>query len=754
MHQRTLPFSIALALMLAALLAVSAAAQSAPPAAQPATETQPDAISFFGMNTYFTGLERIPPTSNDGENGIATLIALGREAGIPWAREEISWANLEPGYQGGRNWYLFDDRLKQIADAGYGIIGMISTTPKWARVANCNTGLPDDRLLRYPDTAFPPPPWSCPPADVQDFAAIVRSTVERYDGDGSKDADGSPRVAVWQIWNEPNAWETWAGSPAEYGELLQAGYAAVKEADPTAVVTLGGVYVFDGWTADPTNGSLDGLDFYNQVFDAVPAAWDSFDVLPIHPYMTNIAPEQPGVISWVTLWGRLTNAQNWLANKAQQFGTSPRPLWISELGWATCLEPRLAADDGEGDRLERYAVPPEYRRGSSLASDLACWGEETQANYMVRSHAIARALGVQHFNYLQLEDKFDGEHRWGGTAILHSPDPAPQEVRESPDYDPQYEPKVAYDAYRVMTQLLAGAELVGTGPLHSYNHVHSFEHFTDPARFHIRLRSGTALIDVIWRNAPGYQVDMQLEPGYEAELITRDGVRTPLIDAAGKVSFTISEEPVYVRQTLLPTPTPTPSPTPSPTASATPTATSTPTPTPTPTPTVTPIVSEAGWITLERDEAGLLRYTDNEQLTEIYIPAGAVTRTTTISYTSVYTGIQSLPEPLPEGIDYAGRRFGLQVYEEGYAQPGYTFRQPVCIVLEYDASGLTSVADRPLHLYRFDGEWQRESFDMCSYQSAQAQNGTITSEQVDQAGDYVLGQGPPYKRLYLPLTPK
>jgi hypothetical protein len=284
--------------------------------------------------------------------------------------------------------------------------------------------------------------------------------------------------------------------------------------------------------------------------------------------------------------------------------------------------------------------------------------------------------------------------------------------------------------------------------------VHSFEHFTDPARFHIRLRSGTALIDVIWRNAPGYQVDMQLEPGYEAELITRDGVRTPLIDAAGKVSFTISEEPVYVRQTLLPTPTPTPSPTPSPTASATPTATSTPTPTPTPTPTVTPIVSEAGWITLERDEAGLLRYTDNEQLTEIYIPAGAVTRTTTISYTSVYTGIQSLPEPLPEGIDYAGRRFGLQVYEEGYAQPGYTFRQPVCIVLEYDASGLTSVADRPLHLYRFDGEWQRESFDMCSYQSAQAQNGTITSEQVDQAGDYVLGQGPPYKRLYLPLTPK
>jgi hypothetical protein len=754
MHQKTLPFSIALTLILAAVLAVSATAQPAPQQTQPAAGTQPAAVSFFGMNTYFTGLERIPPTSNDGENGIASLIALGREAGIPWAREEIGWANLEPNYQGGRNWYLFDDRLAQIADAGYGIVGMLSTTPEWARVENCGTGEPDDRLLRYPNTAFPPPAWSCPPADVQDFATIVGSIVERYDGDGIKDADGSPRVAVWQIWNEPNAWETWAGSPAEYGALLQAGYAAIKEADPTAIVTLGGVYVFDGWTADTTNGSLDGLDFYSQVFDAVPAAWNSFDALPIHPYMTNIAPEQPGVIAWVTMWGRLTNAQNWLLSKAEQFGTSRRPLWISEIGWATCLEPRLATADDEGDRLERFTVPPEYRRGAALSSDLTCWSEEVQANYMVRTHAIAKVLGVQHLSYLQLEDKFDGQHRWGGTAILHSPPPASQEERESPDYDPSYEPKVAYNAYRVMAQLLAGAQLVGAGPLHTYNHVHSFEHFVEPAQFDIRLRSGTTLIDVIWLNASSYQVDMQLEPGYEAELITRDGARTPLIPAAGQVSFTISEEPVYIRQTLLPTPTPTDTPTATSTPTPTPTATASPTPTATPTPTVTPIVSDAGWITLEGDQAGLLRYEDdNAQLTEIYIPAGAVTRTTTISYTSRYTSAQSLPAPLPEGIDHAGRGFGLNVYEQGIVQPGYRFMQPICVVLEYDASGLTNAENRPLHLYRFDGGWQRESFGTCSYQSQQAQSTdrTTTSEQINEAGAHVLVQGLPFERLYLPV---
>jgi hypothetical protein len=168
-------------------------------------------------------------------------------------------------------------------------------------------------------------------------------------------------------------------------------------------------------------------------------------------------------------------------------------------------------------------------------------------------------------------------------------------------------------------------------------------------------------------------------------------------------------------------------------------------------------VSDAGWITLENDQAGLLRYEDdNAQLTEVYIPAGAVTRTTTISYTSGYTLVQSLPAPLPEGIDHAGRGFGLKVYEQGIVQPGYRFMQPLCVVLEYDASGLTNAENRPLHLYRFDGGWQQESFGTCSYQSQQAQSTDhpTTSEQIDEAGDHALVQGLPFERLYLPLITK
>jgi hypothetical protein len=217
------------------------------------------------------------------------------------------------------------------------------------------------------------------------------------------------------------------------------------------------------------------------------------------------------------------------------------------------------------------------------------------------------------------------------------------------------------------------------------------------------------------------------------------------------VSFTIGEEPVYVRQTLLPTPTPTATATATATATPTPTATATATPTPTPTPTMTPIVSTDGWITLERNQAGLLRYEDGSQLTEIHIPANAVTRTTTISYTDSYTTAQGLPAPLPEGIDYAGRGFSLKVYEQGRAQPGYTFEQPICVVLEYDASSLSRTTNRPLHLYRFDGGWQQESFGICSAQHAKDTSPTTTSEQIDQAGMHALVQGLPFEQLYLPL---
>ncbi len=456
---------------------------------QQAGQGQPAQISIFGMNTYITGLERI---EQDREEGIERLVRLGREAGIEWAREELSWANLEPDTKGHWNWDYYDERLLQLAEAGYGIVGALQTTPGWARADDCNER--EGRIADY---------W-CPPQNAQDFADFVAAIVERYDSDGVDDAPGSPRVAVWQIWNEPSTRGTWPGSAAEYGALLAAAYRAAKTADPGALVITGGVYLYDGLGTDPN----DGLPFLNAAMAAVPEAASSFDALAVHPYMPTSAPDAPIIFATITMWGRITNAQRWLEQNSAGSGT--RPLWISEVGWSTCRA------DATGCNAD-------------VAKD-----EEQQANFLVRTYAIALALGVQHVSYFQLEDKFDGKSRifWGEASVLGTKGEG-------------YRPKPAYRAYQVMAQQLGGMTFRGFGGYNTFAYNPSIENPQD--LYHLRFAGGDGvLVDVLWRNAGSQTIEFQLEGGHAAELITRDGSTTPLGGPAALV--TVSEQPVYVRQ--------------------------------------------------------------------------------------------------------------------------------------------------------------------------------------------------------------
>jgi hypothetical protein len=456
-----------------------------------ASIAQPKQISFFGMNTYITGLERIVI---DGDDGMAHLVAEGRNAGVGWAREELSWANIEPGFKEDWNWGPFDKRIGQLAQAGYGIVGMLLTTPSWARVADCDGRAKAAGALEY---------W-CPPANPRDFADYAWTIVERYDGDGVNDAPGSPRIAAWQIWNEPSAPLTWPGTPAEYGTMLVGAYKAIKSADPTAIVTLGGVYLFDGLGTDPT----DGIKFYSAMIAAIPESVETFDALSIHPYMTSVAPDAPKIHASITLWGRILLGQKWLRDHQGHRGV--RPLWISEIGWSSCR-------CGEG-------CPPS-----------AAPNEDVVATYLVRAHAIALALGVQHVSYFQLEDKFDGRDGLkcdDASAIL---DTEANGYREKP----------AFIAYRTMTQQLAGASFVGYGKAHRYPYNPKDQNYVGLYHFRFRLADGTG-VDVLWRTLGSQTIDLPLEAKRGAELISRDGVRTAL---AGKsVRITVGEQPVYLRQ--------------------------------------------------------------------------------------------------------------------------------------------------------------------------------------------------------------
>ncbi len=551
---------------------------SSPVLAQASLAAQPAQASFYGMNTYFTGFERI---LNDGDDGIPTLMTLGRNAGVQWGREEISWANLQQhgAYWDRNNRKVYDQRIREMAESGYGIIGMIATTPEWARINDCQT-----RTERYKSYGIIAQDYWCPPQDPQDFANFVQAVVERYDGDGVEDAEGSPRVATWQIWNEPNHWETWPGSAAEYGELLKAGYAAVKAADPTALVVTAGLYVLDGQSGSDERGCTchqDGLYFFEKVLNAVPDAWTRFDVLAVHPYMPYDAPDNPNILSKVTLWGRLATSSEWLIAQTQQRGGALRPYWISEIGWVTCEDGATSLAQTNA-ALARYAIPAKYRidrdkQSASLSADALCKTELEQSDYLLRAHAIALAFGVQHVNYHQLEDKFDVHQRdiWQATAILKTKAQG-------------YAPKIAYTSYNVLTQQLTNTVYLGNGPLHTYTY-NPNDQQNPSSRYDLRFQPADyMLVDMIWQTSGASDVSMQVEPGVTSvQLVNFNGVSTPLTVQQGAVQFTVGMQPLYIRQTL-PKPTPTPTMTPSPTMPPSPTPTTMATATPTATPTPPP----------------------------------------------------------------------------------------------------------------------------------------------------------------------
>ncbi len=449
---------------------------------------QPSRLGTLGMNTYFSGLERLPQNRNDD---LGALTNATRDLGVSWVREEISWANLEPT-KGVFSWSLMDAALAQAANAGFGIIGMLLTTPTWARVGDCTS-----RITRNGGSVN----YWCPPANPQDFANFVAAAVERYDGDGINDAPGSPRVAAWQIWNEPNNWATWPGEANEYGALLAAGYAAAKAADPTAIVATGGVYVFDGGTR--TGGNRDGLEFLGAAFATVPTAQTSFDALAIHPYMPDTAPDRAGLFGLVSLWGRIVNTRSWLdARRGPHV-----PIWISELGWSTCT-----------------------------ASSSVCKNEQDQANYLVRSHGIALALGVQHINWFQLEDKFDSPSTdlWGNAALLRNRDQG-------------YSRKAAASAYATLATQLGAATFIGFGPLHNYTFQSNT--LTPAARYHLRFQTNTgAVVDLLWTTGAAETGLLPLEAGRSALLISRDGALLPLTVSGGQAQIPLSGTPVYLRQ--------------------------------------------------------------------------------------------------------------------------------------------------------------------------------------------------------------
>jgi hypothetical protein len=239
--------------------------------------------------------------------------------GTHWVRLFATWPDLEPERGGGlaANWIANYEQTFRSLPAGTKVILDVVGTPAW------ETGSSNEHT---------------PPANPHEYAAFVGALAQRF---------GS-RVSAYEIWNEEDSSGWWAGgpSPAAYAQLLQATYPAVKAADPSATVVLGGLTGND-------------YEFLEGVYRAGGKGY--FDAVGVH---TDTACNKLSPYEFLRGAGNRLIPDSFLAYRevhaVMLANGDDKPIWMTELSWrttnATCSEGAWAGQTAAGVSEEQQAT--------------------------------------------------------------------------------------------------------------------------------------------------------------------------------------------------------------------------------------------------------------------------------------------------------------------------------------------------------------------------------------------------------------
>jgi hypothetical protein len=308
--------------LLAAVLFASCSTQSSRPRPLPAPQ-----------HTLTLGLCEDYPEESRSLQGARADLQAAHEAGARVLRIAFGWDAMEPE-RGKFDWSFWDEYVKAATeDYGLTLIPYICYTPKWAAT---------DPGENY---------WRSPPRDPQDFARFVAAAVGRY----------RDRIHSWELWNEPDNAAYWLGRPEQFAALVRAGSAAVRTADPSAKIVLGGI--------------AGELDFLAKVLhDGQTAA--SVDVVNIHSYFETW---HPSPIEHVTQY--VAGAAGLIRDTGGH-----QPLWMAETGYSSV-----------GERAEVSSVYRAHFRGEHT--------EAAQANALARTvFAVAATEQVTLLAWYRIND--------------------------------------------------------------------------------------------------------------------------------------------------------------------------------------------------------------------------------------------------------------------------------------------------------------------------------------------------------------
>jgi hypothetical protein len=265
---------------------------------------------------------------------IASEVKVMADSGVTALRVPFYWHHVEPS----KGKFDFSDTDPFVAAAARNhieLLPIVLRTPSWAAA--------------HPKLA------NSPPAGTANYAAYLTTLIKRYGPDGTfwsahPDVPKQP-IEAWQIWNEPNHDHFWSDQPyaAGYVRLAKAARAAVKKADPNALVVAAGF-------ADRSWESID------QIYRA--GAKGVFDAVAIHPYTYKVE--------------NVLRLVRYARRSLQKAGDGDRPLWLTEVTWSSGKRPGRTPSPFETtpeDQARRLgeALPLLIRQRKALGIDRIFW---------------------------------------------------------------------------------------------------------------------------------------------------------------------------------------------------------------------------------------------------------------------------------------------------------------------------------------------------------------------------------------------
>lgn len=224
-------------------------------------------------------------------------LEIARAAGLGVVRQYARWAEMEPS-PGAYRWDLWDRIIPALERHDLRAIVVLDTSPAWAR-----------------------PHWEetnphAPPADMADLAHFAAAFAGRYAG----------RVLAYQIWDEPNVaphWGSGAVDAAGYVEMLRAASAAIRGADPDALIIGGGLAP----NTEPGGRNMSDVRYLHEIYRR--GAGEAFDVLGVKAYGFWSGPDDRRVGADVLNFSRAILLRREMLRR----GEAVKPVWALESGW-------------------------------------------------------------------------------------------------------------------------------------------------------------------------------------------------------------------------------------------------------------------------------------------------------------------------------------------------------------------------------------------------------------------------------------